>query len=510
MTRRRTRILDHEPRHAERRPWLRCAAAAFACVLMTAPSAAQVLLADAFNGPAIDLQKWTVVTGPVALGPTAVFQQGGECVLQNRGRLVSKLQFDPTVLGGIRVSGTFRFGSTYDYLSVGTRSDAMPVPPHANTANGIQAGISWESAPYVGLVAQGAQLQIGLSQLVGGSYFQPQVGTTYSFEMLDTGSEVQMSVTGPTQFVRLRAPVIADSTTTKFVEFYNREAVLFSHQCFLDNVQIEQWPATQWITNPATGNEYTRTPPMTWAAARAFANSLGADLCVIDDLAENTWVANQFLALFPLYLGGTDMGVEGLWTNINGWPLSFTNWAPNQPDNFGGNQNCLVMWDANPFFGVPRASWDDGDGTAACFAVLERPIPQWVPYGLGCPGSNGTPSLAPSPASAAPQPGATLSMHLANLPTSSGAAIGVLSLSSAAIDLGPIGLPGCMALVGLGSGLLAAIPHSGTAGAWQEILPNLTVLRGLRIYAQALVLDPAAGNPFGATTTGGLEIRIGY
>ena len=65
----------------------------------------------------------------------------------------------------------------------------------------------------------------------------------------------------------------------------------------------------QWILNPATGNEYAVTPPMTWDAAATYAQSVGADLCWIGDLAENTWVADHFLSILPIYLGGTDLAI---------------------------------------------------------------------------------------------------------------------------------------------------------------------------------------------------------
>ncbi len=263
-----------------------------------------------------------------------------------------------------------------------------------------------------------------------------------------------------------------------------------------------------WTTNPATGNEYARTTTMmSWAAAQALANSVGADLCTIDDDAENTWVADHFLALFPLYLGGTDQFVSDFWTTPNGWPLAHANWAPNQPD---GSGNCQVMWDANPLFGVPRGTWDDQPGTAPNFAVLERPVPQWVAYGAGCAGSNGLPTLAPATCSAAPVPGATIEMALGNLPTGGGAVIGVLSLRRLNVDLGVIGMPTCLALIDLDAGWLRPVFYNADAVIWQETLPNLTAIRGIKAFTQALVLDAAAGNDFGATTTAGLELRLGY
>jgi hypothetical protein len=269
-----------------------------------------------------------------------------------------------------------------------------------------------------------------------------------------------------------------------------------------------------WITNPATGNQYARTPiMMSWSAANAYAETVDATLCVIDDAAENAWVAEQFLFLFPLYLGGTDQFLEGHWTTAHGWPLAYTNWsqAPAisqfQPD---GSGDYLVMWDANPLYGVVRGTWDDQPGTAANYAVLERPVPQFVGYGTGCAGSNGVPTLTPAAGSPGPAPGATITMELGNLPACGGAAIGILSLAPLQVDLGIIGMPSCLALLDPGAGWMVPVFHAADAAVWQQALPNLTAIRGIKAYTQALVLDAAAGNPLGATTTAGLELRLGF
>lgn len=265
----------------------------------------------------------------------------------------------------------------------------------------------------------------------------------------------------------------------------------------------------QWIVNPATGNEYAVTPPMTWDAASAYAQGVGADLCWIEDLAENTWVADHFLTILPLYLGGTDIGIEGLWTNAYGWPLSFTNWAPGQPDNAASGQHRLVMWDQNLLFGTPRASWDDQEGLASLRAVLERPLPQWRPYGSGCSGSAGVPTLSPSPSTVPPTPGAQLTVHLDQAPAQPGVAVAVVALERVDVELSFLGLPGCSALVLPIGGWLQPIVYTGTSADWTLALPALEVVRGLPVFVQVLALDPN-NNAFGGATSSALEIRIGY
>ncbi|MCK5941348.1 MAG: hypothetical protein KAI24_05200 [Planctomycetes bacterium] len=128
----------------------------------------------------------------------------------------------------------------------------------------------------------------------------------------------------------------------------------------------------QWITNPANGSQYRLLPATTWHQAQATAQSLGAHLAVIDDAAENQWIVNNLL-LLPSFIGGTDAALEGTWTTPSGAPLAYTNWAPNQPDNFQGSEDYLEMWPGGPNF--PAGVWNDADGQLMRPAIIERDPP---------------------------------------------------------------------------------------------------------------------------------------
>ena len=280
--------------------------------------------------------------------------------------------------------------------------------------------------------------------------------------------------------------------------------------CLLALTALAPAQSLTWITNPTTGSQYALTGPSTWADAQALADSVGAHLCIIDDAAENTWVADQFLFLFPLYLGGTDATQEGLWTSPYGWPISYTNWAPNQPDNNLGSEHALLMWDANPLFNVPRGAWNDVDGASLQLAVLERPMPRFTSYGSGCVGSNGTPNLAAAPSTNPPAPGVQITMTFTNLPTAAGLAFGLLAPAPAQVSLAVLGMPSCQGFIAYQPEFVDTIAHTGAAADWVVDLPNLPILRGVTVYGQGLVFDAGAGNAFGGTTTNALAIRLGY
>ena len=46
-----------------------------------------------------------------------------------------------------------------------------------------------------------------------------------------------------------------------------------------------------------------------------------------------------------IWLGATDIQSEGVWIwNSSGSALTYTNWSLGEPQNLGGNENCLHMW----------------------------------------------------------------------------------------------------------------------------------------------------------------------
>ncbi|XP_030844665.1 alpha-N-acetylgalactosamine-specific lectin-like [Strongylocentrotus purpuratus] len=88
-----------------------------------------------------------------------------------------------------------------------------------------------------------------------------------------------------------------------------------------------------------------------------------ADLVSIHSEAENAFVYNLWLAE-ELYLG------QLLWigyyqhadsdpfTWIDGTPDNYTSWEPTQPDNNGGNEDCVAFWRQSAADDVDK-HWND-------------------------------------------------------------------------------------------------------------------------------------------------------
>ncbi|XP_026181801.1 ladderlectin-like [Mastacembelus armatus] len=80
---------------------------------------------------------------------------------------------------------------------------------------------------------------------------------------------------------------------------------------------------------------------MSWADAQKNCRSLDANLASVLDSREDRLIQKMIGDGTAAWLGGTDAKQEGNWSWTDGTPFRYTNWAPGQPDNWQGNENCL-------------------------------------------------------------------------------------------------------------------------------------------------------------------------
>ncbi|XP_016532700.1 uncharacterized protein LOC103146052 [Poecilia formosa] len=87
--------------------------------------------------------------------------------------------------------------------------------------------------------------------------------------------------------------------------------------------------------------------PKTWAEAQRYCREAYADLATVDSPEENGRLLLELQ-------GSGQFAWIGLYDNTTGWKWttgdddfvdnnSFPPWEPNQPDNYGGKQSCIVM-----------------------------------------------------------------------------------------------------------------------------------------------------------------------
>ncbi len=88
------------------------------------------------------------------------------------------------------------------------------------------------------------------------------------------------------------------------------------------------------FTNPANGNQYFLTTSTTWTDAHAQAVAAGGNLVTINDAAEQNWLSSVFGTTELFWIGLTDRVTEGVFQWVSGQPVTYTNWAPREPNNY--------------------------------------------------------------------------------------------------------------------------------------------------------------------------------
>jgi hypothetical protein len=90
------------------------------------------------------------------------------------------------------------------------------------------------------------------------------------------------------------------------------------------------------LIDPSTGHCYVAWPgPLNWASAGRECQRNGGDLISIGSQSEND-IARSLAGNVSHWLGiSTPPGATPAFTNVDGTPVSYTNWAPGEPDTTG-------------------------------------------------------------------------------------------------------------------------------------------------------------------------------
>ena len=94
---------------------------------------------------------------------------------------------------------------------------------------------------------------------------------------------------------------------------------------------------------------------MTGPQAQVYAQTFGANLISVQSATENAdlvqALSNQGYAGQVIWIGYSDAVTEGSYVWYDGAPLSYSNWAPGEPNDAGGVEDCTQIY--------PDGSWND-------------------------------------------------------------------------------------------------------------------------------------------------------
>jgi hypothetical protein len=163
----------------------------------------------------------------------------------------------------------------------------------------------------------------------------------------------------------------------------------------------------------------------------------------------------------------------------------------------------LPQWTAPPL--EPGTSYGDIGLGYHTVSARVGPTSTYVSFAPGCAGSLQATRLIPRDT---PRIGKTHQVTLFDLPVNVAIMVMGWQRFSTPISLSLLGMPGCALHTSIdGAALLAG--QNGQA-KWFLPIPNQPSLVGLHFFNQALVFDPAAGNPFGAVVSDAAEGVIGH
>lgn len=106
----------------------------------------------------------------------------------------------------------------------------------------------------------------------------------------------------------------------------------------------------------------------TYQDARIECQQRGGDLAVIQDDSENAalteWALQVKGPATIWYIGLDDAAVEGSFLWVDGSPVGFSGWAPGEPSNTGGIEDCAVLYAGD-------GSWNDQQCNLAVLFICE-------------------------------------------------------------------------------------------------------------------------------------------
>ena len=214
-------------------------------ILVSVPLYGAVLLEDDFSGSVLDTTKWAAAI-PNRSG-SAITIENGMVKITNRAHLNTAREFDllsdTTLVGGLEITGQFKFTNDTDFFQLLTHSDGDPSASYSETKTGVELSCRQETNNNAPL-----RLDKRTVAFTSTDYFRnydskiPTQGELYNFRLVDTGGATgnayfEVSTLDGSQTWNYSYRYTGMPETSKnLITFHNRETG--SSGLYLDNIRI--------------------------------------------------------------------------------------------------------------------------------------------------------------------------------------------------------------------------------------------------------------------------------
>ena len=117
---------------------------------------------------------------------------------------------------------------------------------------------------------------------------------------------------------------------------------------------------------------------LSWSDANAACAANGMQLATVRSAEENELLVHE-AAGQTVWIGGTDSAIDDTWLWPNGQVLKYYNWAPGEPNNSGGDEHCLQVYEGQSNNG---GQWNDNQCSRQIYYVCQTPPPPPPPTPL--------------------------------------------------------------------------------------------------------------------------------
>ena len=111
------------------------------------------------------------------------------------------------------------------------------------------------------------------------------------------------------------------------------------------------------LSNDGICYAYFTNTGISWVDARLECASRGYDIATVTSLEENTLMYSIATSGTSCWIGLNDIDTEGTFTWADGTNSTYRRWSSGQPNNLGGNQDCVETYSSSSGY------WNDAGCT---------------------------------------------------------------------------------------------------------------------------------------------------